>query len=73
VRVKKKLGEHVAHAVPLLAVVNPALHAHCPLEPHTSLRQLQLEGLLAIAGCEQIPEPLIPSSQVQVVQFAGQG
>ena len=32
---------HVAHAVTLLAVVNPALHEHCPLEPHTPLRQLQ--------------------------------
>ena len=69
--VKKKPGEHVAHAVPLLAVVNPALHEHCPLEPHIPLRQLQLEGLLAITGCKQIPEPVIPS--LQVVQFVGHG
>ena len=50
---------HVAHAVTLLAVVNPALH---PLEPHTSLRQLQLERLLEITAFKQIPEPVVLST-----------
>ena len=68
--VKKKPGKHVAHAVPLLAVVNPALHEHCPLDPHSPLRQLQLAGSLAITSVKHLPEPLVPSSQL--VQFCGQ-
>jgi hypothetical protein len=71
VEVKKNPGEHVAHAVPLLAVVNPALHEHCPLGPHSPLIHLHLAGSLAITDFKHLPEPVIPSSQLW--QFVGQG
>ena len=50
-------------------MVQPALHEHCPLAPQTPLRQLQADERLAVVDERQLPEPLIPSSQV--VQPAG--
>ena len=61
--VKKNPGEHFAQAVPLAAVVNPTLHVHCPLDPHTPLRQLQLDAGLVTVAERHRPDPDIPSSQ----------
>lgn len=71
VEVKKKPGEHVAHAVPLSAVVKPAVQTHWPLVPQTPLRQLQVEGALVTMDFKHCPVPVIPSSQV--VQLLGHG
>ena len=50
--------------MPLDAVVQPALHEHCPLAPQTPFRQLQADERLAVVDERQRPEPVIPSSQV---------
>ena len=63
VEVKKNPGKHLAHAVPLSAVVKPGLHVHCPLALQIPLRQLQLDGGLPTVAVKHLPEPEIPSSQ----------
>ena len=54
--------------MPLDAVVQPALHVHCPLAPQTPLGQLQAVEV-ATVDVRHLPESEIPSSQV--VQPAG--
>ena len=60
--VKKNPGAHWAQAVPLLAVVHPALQEHWPFEPQTPFKQLHVE--LVAAGTRQSPLPEMPSSQL---------
>ena len=67
----KKPLEHAEHAVPFVPVVQPVLHVHCPSEPQTPLRQLQVDGRLATAGVRQTPVPVIPWSHL--LQLGGQG
>jgi len=61
---KKKPGAQLAHAVPLLLAVQPALHVHWPLLPHTPFRQLHDEGGFKTAGTKHFPEPVKPWSHV---------
>jgi hypothetical protein len=60
VDVKKNPVEHLAHAVPLSAVVQPALQVHWPFDPHWPFRQLQLAGALATTGTKHLPDPEMP-------------
>ena len=68
---KKKPGAQLAQAVPLLLVVQPALHVHCPLPPQTPFRQLHDDGGLDTAGTKHFPVPVRPWSHV--VQLEGHG
>ena len=52
------------HCVPSLPVVNPGVHVHEPLAPHTPLLQLQVDGASATVGIKHRPVPVMPSSQV---------
>lgn len=61
---RKKPVAHLAHAVPFDAVVHPGRHVHCPLVPHSPLRQLQLAGGLVTGAVRHLPLPAMPSSQV---------
>ncbi|KAF7794732.1 hypothetical protein EIP86_005870 [Pleurotus ostreatoroseus] len=61
--VRKNPGAHCAHAVPLLAAVQPELHVHWPFEPQTPFKQLHAVELLD-TGTKQRPLPEIPSSHV---------
>ena len=60
---EKNPSAHLAHAVPFVAVVHPALHVHCPFDPQTPFKQLQAVELVD-CGTKQRPLPVIPSSQV---------
>lgn len=60
---------HLAHAVPFVPVVQPALQVQVPSEPHTPLRQSHVDGAFLMIGSRHRPEPVIPSSQV--AQSAG--
>lgn len=61
---RKNPAAHLAHAVPLSAVVQPGRHVHVPpVVAHTPFSQLQLEGGLETVGVRQRPLPEIPSSQ----------
>jgi hypothetical protein len=60
---KKKPVAHLAQAVPLSAVVQPARQLHCPFDPQLPFWQLQLEGGLMTVAVKQRPLPEIPSSQ----------
>lgn len=62
---------HFAQAVPLDAVVHPALHEHAPSEPQTPLMQSQLDGGLLTSGTRHFPVPCKPWSHFS--QSAGQG
>lgn len=63
VDVRKNPGEHWAHAVPLEDVVHPGLHAHCPFDPHSPLRQLHVDGAFeGRVGTRHRPEPVLPWS-----------
>lgn len=61
--VKKNPWAHLAQAVPLSALVHPALQEHCPFEPHTPFRQLHDEGGFKTGAERHRPVPEIPSSQ----------
>ena len=60
---RKKPGAHLAHAVPLSAVVQPALQVRCPFEPHSPFKQLQVDGRLLTIDTRHRPDPEMPSSQ----------
>lgn len=53
---------HLAHAVPLSAFTNPALHAHSPFVPQTPFRQLHVAGAFFTGESRHLPDPAIPSS-----------
>jgi hypothetical protein len=62
VEVAKNPVAHLAHAVPLAAVIHPGLHEHEPSGAHSPLRQLQADKGLATGGVKHLPVPEIPSS-----------
>ncbi|KAJ3514900.1 hypothetical protein NMY22_g14596 [Coprinellus aureogranulatus] len=70
VDVRKKPEAHFPQATPSAVDSKPVVHSHWPLLPHTPFAQLQSEGLLAIVGFRQRPEPETPSSHES--QFEGQ-
>ena len=53
---------HCAQAVPLVAVVQPERHVHCPFAPHSPFSQLQLDGRLLTVAVKHRPLPDMPSS-----------
>ncbi|KAJ3884782.1 hypothetical protein GG344DRAFT_83509 [Lentinula edodes] len=63
VEVKKNPEAHLEQAVPLSAVVQPALQLHWPLDPHSPLRELHEEGALVMLNARHFPVPDMPSSQ----------
>lgn len=67
---KKNPFAHVEHAVPFDEVVHPALQVHLPLEPHSPLTQLHVDGAFVTLNWRQVPVPDMPSSQSR--QPAGQ-
>ena len=60
----------MAQAVPFDEVVHPALQVHLPLDPHTPLTQLHVEGAFVTLNWRHVPVPEMPSSQSR--QPAGQ-
>ncbi len=62
VEVRKNPVAHLAHAVPLLAVVKPSVQVQAPLDPHSPLIQLHVDGELDTCVTKHLPVPEIPSS-----------
>lgn len=60
---RKNPGAHWLHAVPLAAVVNPAVQVQLPLASQTPLTQLQEAGAPGGVVLRQRPLPVRPSSQ----------
>jgi hypothetical protein len=58
-------SEHAAHAVPLLAVVHPALHAHVEVELDDNVVFMKIEDEAADADVEAEHNPL---AQLQPVK-----
>lgn len=60
---RKKPVAHLAHAVPLVPAVQPALQVHVPSALHTPFKQLHVDGAFVMIGSKHRPLPVIPSSQ----------